>query len=156
MEFDSLTVPVSAFITFEEEDSKIVALRNNLQQELLGKTPRFIDASEPTDIIWENRHFENWDYFKRQAFAFVIIGLLLFVSFIIVYLVAAFSSKIANTYPPVNCETLDKDYGDQLQAYAVDDYDFIQENPGKKSSGTLQCFCRKVCEDEGDKETCES
>ena len=37
MEFDKLTVPVSAFITFEEEDSKIVALRNNLKYKLLGK-----------------------------------------------------------------------------------------------------------------------
>lgn len=29
LDFDSLTVPVSAFVTFEEEDGKIVALRNN-------------------------------------------------------------------------------------------------------------------------------
>ena len=36
MEFDKLTVPVSAFITFEEEDSKIVALRNNTHHILLG------------------------------------------------------------------------------------------------------------------------
>lgn len=29
LDFDRLTVPVSAFITFEEEDGKIVALKNN-------------------------------------------------------------------------------------------------------------------------------
>ena len=65
MEFDKLTVPVSAFITFEEEDSKIVALRNNSQKILLGQTMKFVDASEPTDIIWENRHYSKWDYIKR-------------------------------------------------------------------------------------------
>lgn len=78
---------------------------------MLGKTLRFIDASEPTDIIWENRHFSNWDYIKRQTFAFVIIAILLLGSFIVVYIVAAYSSKIANTYPPVNCTTLREDYG---------------------------------------------
>ena len=36
MDFDKLTVPVSAFITFEEEDSKIVALRNNTHHTLIG------------------------------------------------------------------------------------------------------------------------
>ena len=65
MEFDKLTVPVSAFITFEEEDSKIVALRNNTQHNLLGQTMKFVDASEPTDIIWENRHFSRMDYIYR-------------------------------------------------------------------------------------------
>lgn len=111
LDFDRLTVPVSAFITFEEEDGKIIALKNNTQQSLLNKRLQFIDASEPTDIIWENRHYTRWDYIKRQTFAFIIIGILLFGSFIIVYLVASYSSKIANTYPPVNCETIDADYG---------------------------------------------
>ena len=105
-------MPVSAFITFEEEDGKIVALKNDTNHMLIGNQLRFIDASEPTDIIWENRHFTKWDYIKRQTFAFIIIAILLFGSFIVVYIVASYSSKIANTYPPVNCTTLDADYGD--------------------------------------------
>lgn len=60
---------------------------------------KFINASEPTDIIWENRHYTNWDYIKRQTFAFIIIAILLFGSFIVVYLTASYSAKIANTYP---------------------------------------------------------
>ena len=98
-DFDSLTVPVSAFITFEEEDGKLYALRNNSNKLLLSQTMKFTEASEPTDIIWENRHYTNWDYIKRQTFAFIIILILLFGSFIVVYLVAKYSSKVANTYP---------------------------------------------------------
>ena len=43
----------------------------------------------------------------------------------------------------MNCDSLVTDYGSQLQAYAVDDFDYIQKNPGEKSSGTLQCFCKQ-------------
>lgn len=137
-----MTVPVSAFITFDEEDGKIVALKNNTQQQLLGQTIQFEEASEPTDIIWENRHFTKCDYIKRQSIAFVIIAILLFGSFIVVFIVASYSSTIANRYPPtVDCTAIDSDYGDQLSQYAFDDYKFTEANPDKKSSGTLQCFC---------------
>lgn len=113
-DFDSLTVPVSAFITFLDEDAKIIALKNRTNSMLLGTTMRFTGASEPTDIIWENRHFTKWDYIKRQAFAFVIIAILLFGSFIVVYLVASYSAKIASTYPSVNCSNIVSDYGNEL------------------------------------------
>ena len=57
VEFEALTVPTDALITFESDDSKIFALKNDSQKQLLGQEFRFKDASEPTDIIWENRHF---------------------------------------------------------------------------------------------------
>ena len=63
-----------------------------------------VEASEPTDIIWENRHFSSFDYLKRQAFAFVIIFILLTGSFIVVYIVANYSATIASTYPSVDCD----------------------------------------------------
>lgn len=119
-------MPTAAFVTFEEEDSKILALKNSSEALLLGKRINFTNASEPTDIIWENRHYTRMDYIKRQTFAFVVIAILLFGSFIVVYIVASYSSKVANTYPPVNCDLIESDYGyDQLGYYAVDDYDFI-------------------------------
>ena len=92
---------------------------------MLGKTLQFDEASEPTDIIWENRHFTRFDYIKRQAFAFVVIAILLFGSFIVVFIVAQYSSKIANRYPQVDCDIIESNYGDQLQTYAVDDYNYI-------------------------------
>ena len=77
-DFDKLTVPVSAFITFEEEDGKIIALKYNGDKQLLGQSLKLINASEPTDIIWENRHFTWFDYVKRQTFAFCIILILFY------------------------------------------------------------------------------
>jgi len=129
--FDKLTVPVSAFITFEEEDGKILALRTTSSSRLIGQDFRFKEASEPTDIIWENRHFTRWDYIKRQTFAFIIIFILLLGSFIVVYIVASYSSKISNTYPAVQCTSIEKDYSPSLEEYAYKDWIFIEANPGK-------------------------
>lgn len=57
-EFDSLTVPTAAFITFESDDSKNLALLvQNSDMRLVNQEFKFKETSEPTDIIWENRHF---------------------------------------------------------------------------------------------------
>ena len=56
-EFDELTIPTSAFITFEKDDFKQIALDQTSATEILLENMEFKDASEPTDIIWENRHF---------------------------------------------------------------------------------------------------
>ena len=124
-DFDALTVPTAAFVTFEEEDGKVLALKTQTQTNLLGVPMRFKNASEPTDIIWENRHYTYGDYVKRQIFAFIVIAILLFGSFIVVYIVANYSSKVANTYPQVDCDALDKDYGTSLETYAYYDWQFI-------------------------------
>jgi len=76
--------------------------------------------------------------------AYTISLILLFGSFILVYIVANFSATISATYPAsINCKTIVNDYGTDLQEYAVEDYLYIDDeaNKGKKSSGTLQCFC---------------
>lgn len=92
-DFEDLTQPTAAFVTFEEEDGRIIALKNEERgTDLLGAPMVFQATSEPTDIIWENRHFTNWDYFKRQLFAFAIIVVLLLGSFIVTYFVANYSS----------------------------------------------------------------
>ena len=56
-EVESLTTPTSAFITFESDDSKSYALHQDGTgaTKLLGQPFKFKEASEPTDIIWENR-----------------------------------------------------------------------------------------------------
>lgn len=74
--FKDLTRPVGAFITFEEEDAYNLAQKYEPQYSLTGKLlppkTQFLDedfylipATEPTNIIWENRHFTNKDRFKR-------------------------------------------------------------------------------------------
>lgn len=66
--YDKLTRPVCAFITFEDEDAYILAQDFEPKFDIKGKklpSERqfmntglyFIEATEPTNIIWENRHF---------------------------------------------------------------------------------------------------
>lgn len=78
----------------------------------------------------------------RQLWAAIIVGALLFGSLIIIYTISAYSAKLAAVYPPTNCDSIKNAYGDQLQNYAVADYDYIQANTGLPSSGCLQCFCQ--------------
>lgn len=64
--FNALTRPVGAFITFEEEDAYNLSQEYEPQYTLTGKrlaaVRSFLDddfflipATEPTNIIWENR-----------------------------------------------------------------------------------------------------
>ena len=70
-EFDRLVTPCSVFITFESEEGVNRALNMDktieAQQDLkhlqlwFGKHRIEIQsASQPSDIIWENRHFTPW------------------------------------------------------------------------------------------------
>jgi hypothetical protein len=75
--FHDLTRPVGAFITFEEEDAYNLAQKYAPEYSYTGKLlpakTQFLDtdfflikATEPTNIIWENRHFTNSERFKRS------------------------------------------------------------------------------------------
>lgn len=124
-DFDALTTPTAAFITFETDDSAVLAdLVKGSHETLIGNEFKFDKCSEPTDIIWENRHFTNWDYIKRQALAYVVIAFLLFGSFVLVYWISAVSAEMAAVYPPTDCDSLKIAYGTKLQDYAIKDFDF--------------------------------
>ena len=83
------------------------------------------------------------DYFFRSLIAFTIIGILLGGSFAFIYTVARKSSEIAREFPKVECEAVSATYGNQLQRYAAEDYDFVVANDGLPSSGALTCFCQE-------------
>lgn len=143
-DFDDLTIPTSAFIIFESDDSANLALDvRDATQTIIGQEMKFTKPSEPTDIIWENRHFTPMNYFWRELFAYIIIGVLLFGSLIVIYVISAYSARLARVFPPVSCTGIESAYGDMLQTYAVADYNYVEANPGKQSSGCLQCFCQK-------------
>ena len=111
---------------------------------------RFKEASEPTDIIWENRHFTTFDYCKRGLIAGIIILILLGGSFVVIYYVSAASEKVSKVFPSaINCDLVDKTYGASLETYAIKDFEFIKDNKDQQSSGTLKCFCDQQCSDYG-------
>ena len=71
VKLDKFYRPVTAFLTFENEEGlNRMAAYNELIEtsdeyigydKLLGCPLEIDDASEPTDIIWENRHFTSWE-----------------------------------------------------------------------------------------------
>jgi hypothetical protein len=137
-------------VTFEEEDAKLIAMRGNdtRTKEFYGAVLKFFEASEPTDIIWENRHWSKTETFWREIKAWVVIAILMSGSFVFIYWVSTLSSEIARVFPTVDCPTLITNYGDQIDEFAVADYDFVNANPGMQSSGCLQCFCQEQLKDD--------
>ena len=113
-DFESLTRPTACFIVFEEEDACNMALELKTDAKLLGEPMRFKRASEPTDIIWENRIYTATDYFFRQLVALIIIGVLLLGSFAFIYNVARKSAEIAAEFPNRDCDALKATYGNKL------------------------------------------
>ena len=49
-----LTIPIQAFVTMETEDG-YNAMMKDKHFDLLGSTSTVIQATEPTNIVWENR-----------------------------------------------------------------------------------------------------
>ena len=98
--------PVDAFITFEEEDGKIVADSFEHQEKdtipkFLNEPLDFIEATEPTNIIWENRHYNDIHYAKATIKVVAIIICLLIVSFITIYFFKASAIAKSRIYPNI-------------------------------------------------------
>ena len=78
-------IPVSAFVTFENEEGFNRALKaHNYNIKLLDSSIRIEQASEPTDIIWENREITFFSKLLRTLFAVIILGVLIALSFYVV------------------------------------------------------------------------
>ena len=61
------------------------------------------EATEPTNILWENRHFTDQERWTRTIHALLLIFLLVFASFAIIYYVKVTALLIALKYPNVDC-----------------------------------------------------
>jgi hypothetical protein len=73
-DYQNLTRPTAAFITFESDNGYQLALDlaaeneklpDEEEKKIMDQHIRFVEASEPTDIIWENRHHTAKDYTVR-------------------------------------------------------------------------------------------
>lgn len=93
---DSVQRPVTCFITFENEEGKSRAEEYNDITEafdefehyrtLLGEPINIVQAPEPSDILWENRHYTPGMRAARTYAGCFILLLILFGSFIFIYL----------------------------------------------------------------------
>lgn len=160
--FDDLCHPCSIFMTFETEEGvnrcrlydETVAENLEKFEHLrlwLGKHELDIqEASEPSDIIWENREVLPSTRTKRGIIVCTLVTLMLFVSFVIIFVLTNMSNTALMRYPLVSDCT-------KLAGYDVDDYSKFEEHAieswkinqaleelEKKVSykkGYVQCFC---------------
>ena len=101
--FKELITPCSVFMTFETEEGVNRALNYDDAIEAdwdnLGHLKKWLGdheieiqpASEPSDIIWENRHFSPMDRKKKECIVWTILSFMLLVSFILIYTCESYS-----------------------------------------------------------------
>jgi hypothetical protein len=101
--YDDFTRPVVAFITFEYEDSYDRACKykdpkyrkdGKVRGEILGQPMVMTAATEPTNIIWENRCITDNDRKKRTCIAYLLILFMLCSSFGIITWISTSSIKL--------------------------------------------------------------
>jgi hypothetical protein len=143
---DKCTRPCSVFMTFESEEGYQRARQfdeivknsseqrlHNLDKWLDGHTIEIQEASEPSDIIWENRHIEPWTRTKREAVVALVIGLALLVSFGLVFAGRKAQADVYAKYPvPASCAPFYDNYGESLEGFAVTDY---EANTAREAAG---------------------
>lgn len=104
--------PVTAFLTLENEEG-LNRCKNYAdtctmpeyaeQRTILGQKIEFQDAAEPTDIIWENRHFTSWDRIKRTIIVCICVFILLAISFSFIFICSQGANRPLQKYPATNC-----------------------------------------------------
>lgn len=157
--------PVTAFITFENEEGLNRALnyheavdKDPTKQDLktlLGEELNIEAASEPTDIIWENRHFTQWDRVKRASIVIGVICVMLCISAVSIYYLTAYSTSLYYQYPIVACDGFYASFGNGagteemgqdgtlLEKYAFQEWynNYGLDMDSTNYIGYLQCFC---------------
>lgn len=116
-ELNSLTAPVSAFITFETQDGFERACefkgtfdwKGNLsaEHEFDGAPLYFDDAPEPTNIIWEHRQITYKEQMFRTTVVSAIIVFLLLLAFLAFFYLKQTTVANYRKYPPTtNCQDI--------------------------------------------------
>lgn len=162
--FASLVRPVDAFITFEEEDGLIAAQEFEPEFTFFGKQlpaqKEFMEdelilkeATEPTNIIWENRHHTSADYAKRTLQVIAIVACLLAVSFMAIYFCKTYAIDNARVYPQIDMKKIFTETFNSnkvtLQTYARQEYeDFVAHDT--PLAGYYQTYCNANYGDSSD------
>jgi len=111
------------------------------------------ESTEPTNIIWENRHWTAADYAKRTFNVFIIIAGLILISFGMIFACKSFSIRLNNKYPNIQCDLVKKTYSAETDlnlyhSYIQKEYDGYYKQPKGKEpyplTGPLQCYCGEL------------
>lgn len=156
---DKMQTPCSVFATFETEEGYQRALNYNqvIEEEEFAHMRTLMDeyieiqpASEPSDIIWENRNFTPEQRNIKRIIIAIIICLSLAVSFSIIFTCSKASLAKKEKYPKVNCHEIANNYGSRLDLWQKDAVIEYKQNAEAENlneethfSGAMQCFCQE-------------
>ena len=103
-------------MTFETEEGAVraknyneIVENNSTLQDIklwLGRKLEFARASEPSDVIWENRYLTPWDRKKKSIVIWTIISLVLLGSFTLMTMIMNQARHLKKMYPPIECQSL--------------------------------------------------
>lgn len=85
--------------------------------ELLGQEIEIGGASEPSDILWENRHFRAAERFYKGTVVAGIICIMLSISFGFIFWCSKKSNALKGKYPQINCGEFAKEYQGRLDLW---------------------------------------
>ena len=154
---DLLMTPKVFYCTFHHEYAYHLAIKlsKKMQIEFLGKQINIKDATEPTDIIWENRHYRKlhrtcrWMCARFFMIIFALIGFLL----IIILLKNKLAVQYVTDPPGIACDNVRNQYGDnyaqvayreQLEWLKYKDADGYDLDRVTTRRGALLCFCNEI------------
>lgn len=113
---DDLYQPRNFFCTFHMEYAYKKAIEM-CQMPLLGHDITIKQAVEPTDIIWENRHFRKTERRIRWVIAIIIMCVLAFLGFMLI--IWLLKHKLLIQYmkspPGIECDNVIRNFGASLQ-----------------------------------------
>jgi hypothetical protein len=133
-------------------------------KEFLGDDLFLVEATEPTNIIWENRHFTEVDTFRRSLKAFAAIVCLLIASFLTIYYFKSIAINTSRMYPSIQpaeivslyqtppSNTEDNTKMDLFYSHALQEFNYFDETRKRLEnktidfapslSGFYQSFCQ--------------
>lgn len=154
--------PVCAFIVFETAKAQDIAIEYSErchkkelglsldlpQETIFNQMPKFQTATNPTNIIWENRHIKGSKKKVRHYVGVLAISLFLALSFVLIWLLKQKQVAYVKEHSEVDCESIKAIYwkhGDAKQKlkFAFKEYNIVQgrKDVGAPVLGNLACFC---------------
>ena len=76
------------------------------REPILGEPFKVKAATEPTNIIWENRHIRNFRLCRRAFAAVLVVTFVLAISFAVIYAFKQISIKLDSKFPEVDCNKI--------------------------------------------------
>lgn len=93
-----------------ETEDGYEALEKRGSIDLLGSTSSIVTATEPTNIVWENRQYSGMNRAIRALIVSFIICLALFVVFVFIFLVKIKIKNLSIKYEDANCSQIEQVY----------------------------------------------